>query len=72
MVALEPLIFLDSYPRLLCSLEGKYLVQNDSHELIDDNDDFKEQDKFQCINFSCSIPIVTGRGFIEVIFLLLL
>ncbi|MBA0645193.1 hypothetical protein Goklo_013320 [Gossypium klotzschianum] len=52
--------------RLLCSVEGKYLVQNDSHELIDDNDDFKEQDELQCINFSCSIPTVTGRGFIEI------
>ena len=61
-----------SYPRLLCAVEGKYLVQEATHELIDDNDNFKEQDELQCVNFSCSIPTVTGRGFIEVVFLLLL
>ncbi|XWS76715.1 hypothetical protein CRYUN_Cryun01aG0201600 [Craigia yunnanensis] len=52
--------------RLLCAVEGKYLVQEATHELMDDNDDFKEQDELQCVNFSCSIPTVIGRGFIEI------
>ncbi|XWS36059.1 hypothetical protein CRYUN_Cryun20dG0050700 [Craigia yunnanensis] len=52
--------------RLLCAVEGKYLVQEATHELMDENDDFKEQDELQFVNFSCSIPTVTGRGFIEI------
>ncbi|XP_022770751.1 squamosa promoter-binding-like protein 1 isoform X2 [Durio zibethinus] len=52
--------------RLLCAVEGKYLVQAATSELMDDNDDFKEQDELQCVDFSCSIPTVTGRGFIEI------
>ncbi|XVF22003.1 hypothetical protein REPUB_Repub12eG0137100 [Reevesia pubescens] len=52
--------------RLLCAVEGKYLVQEATHELMDDNEDFEEQDELQCVNFSCSIPTVTGRGFIEI------
>ncbi|XP_022727600.1 squamosa promoter-binding-like protein 1 [Durio zibethinus] len=52
--------------RLLCAVEGKYLVQEATHELLDGNDDFMEQDELQCVNFSCSIPTVTGRGFIEI------
>ncbi|XVE73520.1 hypothetical protein DITRI_Ditri11bG0124900 [Diplodiscus trichospermus] len=52
--------------RLLCAVEGKYLVQEATNELMDDNDDLKEQDELQCVNFSCSIPTVTGRGFIEI------
>ncbi|OMO82251.1 Transcription factor, SBP-box [Corchorus olitorius] len=52
--------------RLLCAVEGKYLVQEATHELMDENDDFKEQNELQCVNFSCSIPIATGRGFIEI------
>ncbi|XP_057963989.1 squamosa promoter-binding-like protein 1 [Malania oleifera] len=52
--------------RLLCALEGKYLVQEATHELIEGGDMLKEDDDLQCLNFSCSIPMVTGRGFIEV------
>ncbi|XVF72818.1 hypothetical protein PTKIN_Ptkin12aG0151100 [Pterospermum kingtungense] len=52
--------------RLLCAVEGKYLVQEATQELMDDNDDLKEQHELQCVNFSCSIPTVTGRGFIEI------
>ncbi|MBA0862258.1 hypothetical protein Goshw_006396 [Gossypium schwendimanii] len=52
--------------RLLCAVEGKYLVQEATHELMDDGDDLKEQDELECINFSCSIPNVIGRGFIEI------
>ncbi|GMJ09278.1 squamosa promoter binding protein-like 1 [Hibiscus trionum] len=52
--------------RLLCAVEGKYLVQEATHELMDDNDELKAQDELQCVYFSCSIPTVTGRGFIEI------
>ncbi|KAE8697219.1 Squamosa promoter-binding-like protein 12 [Hibiscus syriacus] len=52
--------------RLLCAVEGKYLVQEATHELMADNDEFEAQNELQCINFSCSIPTVTGRGFIEI------
>ncbi|KAG8477557.1 hypothetical protein CXB51_030810 [Gossypium anomalum] len=52
--------------RLLCAVEGKYLVQEATHELMDDNDEFKARDELQYLNFSCSIPTVTGRGFIEI------
>ncbi|KAH9730976.1 Squamosa promoter-binding-like protein 12 [Citrus sinensis] len=52
--------------RLLCAVEGKYMVQEATHELLDDVDGFKELDELQCVNFSCSIPAVTGRGFIEI------
>ncbi|CBI37021.3 unnamed protein product, partial [Vitis vinifera] len=52
--------------RLLCALEGKYLVKEATHELMDDIDSVKEHDELQYLNFSCSIPKMTGRGFIEV------
>ncbi|CAL5425840.1 unnamed protein product [Camellia sinensis] len=42
--------------RLLCALEGNYLVEEATDELVEDVD---------ILNFSCSIPAVTGRGFIE-------
>ncbi|GLT50569.1 hypothetical protein SLA2020_240470 [Shorea laevis] len=51
--------------RLLCAVEGKYLVQEDTHELLA-NDNIKQHDELQCVNFSCSIPIMTGRGFMEI------
>ena len=56
---------LDLY-RLLCALEGKYLAQESSDELIDGADATVEHDELQCLRFSCSIPNITGRGFIEV------
>lgn len=55
-----------SATRLLCAVEGKYMVQEATHELLDDVNSFKELDELQCVNFSCSIPAVTGRGFIEI------
>ncbi|KAF3436598.1 hypothetical protein FNV43_RR23690 [Rhamnella rubrinervis] len=51
--------------RLLCALEGKYLVQEATRELMDSVDSFKENDE-QSINFHCSIPVANGRGFIEI------
>ncbi|KAL6968711.1 Cysteine desulfurase mitochondrial [Sarracenia purpurea var. burkii] len=52
--------------RLLCALEGNYLVEEASDELVDSIDSLKGYDEPHCLNFSCSIPAVTGRGFIEV------
>ncbi|XP_010276543.1 PREDICTED: squamosa promoter-binding-like protein 1 [Nelumbo nucifera] len=52
--------------RLLCALEGNYLVQEATRDLVVSNEIFKEQDEFQCLRFDSSIPDVIGRGFIEV------
>ncbi|KAK6803940.1 hypothetical protein RDI58_001724 [Solanum bulbocastanum] len=52
--------------RLLCALEGNYLdpeADNDLEEHVDGGD---KDDKLQSLNFTCSIPAVGGRGFIEV------
>ncbi|XP_027366955.1 squamosa promoter-binding-like protein 1 isoform X2 [Abrus precatorius] len=49
--------------RLMCALEGKYLVCEDAHESTDQYS--KEPDEVQCIQFSCSVPVMNGRGFIE-------
>lgn len=49
------------FDRLLCALEGNYLkVDSESMEHVD------SLEHVQCFKFSCSIPTVTGRGFIEV------
>ncbi|CAL0320206.1 unnamed protein product [Lupinus luteus] len=58
-------IFLPS-TRLLCALEGKYLVQGSCYDLIDGADAAIEHDEVQQVSFSCHIPNVTGRGFVEV------
>ncbi|CAL5208792.1 unnamed protein product [Lathyrus oleraceus] len=50
--------------RLMCALEGNYLVCEDAHESTDQNS--KELDALQCIQFSCSVPVTNGRGFIEI------
>lgn len=52
--------------RLLCALDGKYLIQEPTHELVDDIDSLKNDDQLQSLNLSCSIPTLSGRGFIEV------
>ena len=52
--------------RLLCAIEGKYLDQEVSQELRED-DDFAEEDETEHASFSCSIPSITGRGYIEVL-----
>lgn len=56
------------FSRLLCALEGNYLVEENTHDSMDSLNTLKENDELQCINFSCSIPAVNGRGFIEVLF----
>ncbi|KAE9602536.1 hypothetical protein Lal_00050023 [Lupinus albus] len=50
-----------SSTRLLCALEGKYLVNDRCHDLIDVADAATQH-----LSFSCHIPNVIGRGFIEV------
>ncbi|KAL4030480.1 hypothetical protein IC575_008717 [Cucumis melo] len=52
--------------RLLCAIEGKYLTQEASDESTESDDNLKAQDDSLCVTFSCSIPVVYGRGFIEV------
>ncbi|RDX63790.1 Squamosa promoter-binding-like protein 1, partial [Mucuna pruriens] len=50
--------------RLMCALEGKYLVCEDTHVSMDQYS--KDPDELQCIQFSCSVPVMNGRGFIEI------
>ncbi|CAK8544455.1 unnamed protein product [Lathyrus sativus] len=50
--------------RLLCALEGNYLVCEDTHESMDQCS--KDLDEVQCVQFSCSVPAMNGRGFIEI------
>ncbi|PIA37947.1 hypothetical protein AQUCO_02900064v1 [Aquilegia coerulea] len=47
--------------RLLCALEGKYLPQEATSDLFD-----SEHKEIQCLTFPCSVPDITGRGFLEV------
>ncbi|KAL1334331.1 hypothetical protein HN51_063264 [Arachis hypogaea] len=53
-----------SSTRMLCAFEGKYLVHDSSHDLIDVAD--VSDAAIQHLSFSCQIPNVTGRGFLEV------
>ncbi|KAK9991981.1 hypothetical protein SO802_026966 [Lithocarpus litseifolius] len=55
-----------SSARLLCALEGKHLIQETCNELMNSADTAIEHNELQCLSFPCSIPNVTGRGFIEV------
>ncbi|TKY72966.1 Squamosa promoter-binding protein 1 [Spatholobus suberectus] len=55
-----------SNTRLLCALEGEYLVQDSCYDLIDGADVANGHNELQHLSFSCHIPNVTGRGFIEV------
>ncbi|XP_004495873.1 squamosa promoter-binding-like protein 1 [Cicer arietinum] len=50
--------------RLMCAFEGKYLVCEDARESTDQYS--KDLDELQCIQFSCSVPVANGRGFIEI------
>ncbi|KAK6160936.1 hypothetical protein DH2020_004317 [Rehmannia glutinosa] len=50
-----------STSRLLCTLEGNYLVQENCGDMK-----IVEHDQIQSFSFSCVIPNIVGRGFIEV------
>uniref|UniRef100_A0A1D1YRL6 Squamosa promoter-binding-like protein 6 n=2 Tax=Anthurium amnicola TaxID=1678845 RepID=A0A1D1YRL6_9ARAE len=52
--------------RLLCSFDGKYLVQEMTQALVSSTGTTNEHDNAQCLQFSCLVPNATGRGFIEV------
>ena len=52
--------------RLLCAIEGKYLVEEYCSALAEDTDTVAEQDDVQSLGFCISIPNLVGRGFVEV------
>ncbi|CAA0841953.1 Squamosa promoter-binding-like protein 12 [Striga hermonthica] len=52
--------------RLLCTLEGNYLVQENFADTTRGADFLEEHDGMQSFNFSCVLPDIVGRGFIEV------
>ncbi|KAJ7980466.1 Squamosa promoter-binding-like protein [Quillaja saponaria] len=55
-----------SSTKLLCALEGKYLLQESCYDLREGAATALEQEELQCLSFSCCTPNVTGRGFIEI------
>nr|AUW52986.1 squamosa promoter binding-like protein 12d [Petunia x hybrida] len=52
--------------RLLCALEGKYLVQGSCTDMMGGVDSYIEHEEPQSLGFPCIMPNITGRGFIEV------
>lgn len=52
--------------RLLCALEGQYLVEENCSDVLEEDNGFNSDNELQCISFSCSIPNMVGRGFIEI------
>ncbi|XP_047340488.1 squamosa promoter-binding-like protein 1 [Impatiens glandulifera] len=52
--------------RILCALEGKYLVEENCSDVLEEDDGFNSGNEVQIISFSCSMPNMVGRGFIEV------
>nr|XP_043638734.1 squamosa promoter-binding-like protein 1 [Erigeron canadensis] len=55
-----------STSRMLCVLEGKYLVQTTCSDLLEETDSSINYEDIQSLSFSCSIPNISGRGFIEI------
>ncbi|CAN1353170.1 Squamosa promoter-binding-like protein 12 [Linum perenne] len=55
-----------SSTRILCAIEGKYIVQEDGDDVADTTEDIEDQGQLQCVPYSCSVPTGLGRGFIEV------
>ncbi|OIT28926.1 PREDICTED: squamosa promoter-binding-like protein 12 [Nicotiana attenuata] len=52
--------------RLLCALEGNYLVQGNCTDMMVGADSCMDHEDIQSLSFPCILPNVTGRGFIEV------
>ncbi|MCD7462848.1 hypothetical protein HAX54_049464 [Datura stramonium] len=52
--------------RLLCALEGKYLVQGSCTDMMGGVDSYIEHEEIQSLSFPCLMPNIAGRGFIEV------
>ncbi|KAK1407780.1 hypothetical protein QVD17_39407 [Tagetes erecta] len=55
-----------STSRMMCVLEGSYLVQTNCSELMEGTDSYIKHEDIRSFNFSCSIPNISGRGFIEI------
>ncbi|KAF5806219.1 putative transcription factor SBP family [Helianthus annuus] len=55
-----------STSRMMCVLEGSYLVQTNCSELMEATDSYIKHEDIRSFNFSCSIPNISGRGFIEI------
>ncbi|KAL9259919.1 Squamosa promoter-binding-like protein [Drosera capensis] len=55
-----------SSSRFLCALEGDYLALDGLEDPSEGDHSFIEHENVSCLRLSCSIPNVTGRGFIEV------
>ncbi|XP_075478061.1 squamosa promoter-binding-like protein 1 [Primulina tabacum] len=51
--------------RLLCQIDGKYLAEENCGARTG-AESFTEHDGIQSLNFSCTMPNIVGRGFIEV------
>ncbi|XP_016439329.2 squamosa promoter-binding-like protein 1 [Nicotiana tabacum] len=52
--------------RLLCALDGNYLVQGNCIDMMVGADSCMGHEDIQSLSFPCILPNVTGRGFIEV------
>lgn len=53
--------------RILCSFEGKCLVEETTKQsVLEETDEDTQQEGPECLSFSCSLPESRGRGFIEV------
>ncbi|CAH1454521.1 unnamed protein product [Lactuca virosa] len=55
-----------STSRMLCVLEGSYLVQTSCSDLLDTTDSLMKHEDIQSLSFCCSVPNISGRGFIEI------
>lgn len=52
--------------RLLCTLEGKFLIQENCADVRGGGDSSIDHEEIQSLSFSCDVPNIVGRGFIEV------
>lgn len=58
---------LRSTSRMLCVLEGSYLIQTSCSDLLNGTDSLIKHEDIQSLTFSCSVPNnISGRGFIEI------
>lgn len=55
-----------STSRLTCALEGSYLIQTNCSDVMDGVDSSIKHDNLHSLTFSCSVPNIHGRGFIEI------
>ncbi|KAI3730173.1 hypothetical protein L6452_18850 [Arctium lappa] len=55
-----------STSRMLCVLEGSYLLQTSCSDLMEASDSLIKHEDTRSLSFSCPIPRISGRGFIEI------